>query len=208
MPRPKLKSDDEVLDAARLVLKRRGPVDFTLNDVAKEVGLARATLIQRFKNRDELLVRMMERETAHLRVHLAAMPAMVGPEGVWTFLQALVRGMGSGYEFSVNLLISWYEAQVPELRELAALRTRLVQAAIRERLPPELPESAAVLLHTVLGGAALQWVAEQKGTLADYVLRRLAEALQLLFAGHGRFDVASTSPVSGSRNGARGDDTD
>ncbi|KDM00917.1 hypothetical protein AE14_05416 [Klebsiella pneumoniae UCI 55] len=29
MPRPKLKSDDEVLEAATVVLKRCGPIEFT-----------------------------------------------------------------------------------------------------------------------------------------------------------------------------------
>ncbi len=52
MPRPKLKSDDEVLEAATVVLKRCGPIEFTLSGVAKEVGLSRAALIQRFTNRD------------------------------------------------------------------------------------------------------------------------------------------------------------
>lgn len=42
MPRPKLKSDDEVLEAATVVLKRCGPIEFTLSGVAKEVGLSRA----------------------------------------------------------------------------------------------------------------------------------------------------------------------
>ncbi|HEE2312773.1 TPA: TetR family transcriptional regulator, partial [Klebsiella pneumoniae] len=50
MPRPKLKSDDEVLEAATVVLKRCGPIEFTLSGVAKEVGLSRAALIQRFTN--------------------------------------------------------------------------------------------------------------------------------------------------------------
>ena len=60
MPRPKLKSDDEVLEAATVVLKRCGPIEFTLSGVAKEVGLSRAALIQRFTNRDTLLVRMLD----------------------------------------------------------------------------------------------------------------------------------------------------
>ncbi len=42
MPRPKLKSDDEVLEAATVVLKRCGPIEFTLSGVAKEVGLPRS----------------------------------------------------------------------------------------------------------------------------------------------------------------------
>lgn len=113
MPRPKLKSDDEVLEAATAVLKRCGPIDFTLSGVAKEAGLSRATLIQRFTNRDTLLVRMMERGVAQVRRYLDAMPLGAGPQGLWEFLQALVRSMNARNDFSVNYLISWYELQVP-----------------------------------------------------------------------------------------------
>ncbi|MDZ2140879.1 TetR/AcrR family transcriptional regulator, partial [Klebsiella pneumoniae] len=62
MPRPKLKSDDEVLEAATVVLKRCGPIEFTLSGVAKEVGLSRAALIQRFTNRDGTVAKLAMRQ--------------------------------------------------------------------------------------------------------------------------------------------------
>ncbi len=124
MPRPKLKSDDEVLEAATVVLKRCGPIEFTLSGVAKEVGLSRAALIQRFTNRDTLLVRMMERGVEQVRHYLNAIPIGAGPQGLWEFLQVLVRSMNTRNDFSVNYLISWYELQVPELRTLAIQRNR------------------------------------------------------------------------------------
>ncbi|MEV9739415.1 TetR/AcrR family transcriptional regulator, partial [Escherichia coli] len=96
MPRPKLKSDDEVLEAATVVLKRCGPIEFTLSGVAKEVGLSRAALIQRFTNRDTLLVRMMERGVEQVRHYLNAIPIGAGPQGLWEFLQVLVRSMNTG----------------------------------------------------------------------------------------------------------------
>ena len=136
MPRPKLKSDDEVLEAATVVLKRCGPIEFTLSGVAKEVGLSRAALIQRFTNRDTLLVRMMERGVEQVRHYLNAIPIGAGPQGLWEFLQVLVRSMNTRNDFSVNYLISWYELQVPELRTLAIQRNRAVVEGIRKRLPP------------------------------------------------------------------------
>lgn len=105
MPRPKLKSDDEVLEAATVVLKRCGPIEFTLSGVAKEVGLSRAALIQRFTNRDTLLVRMMERGVEQVRHYLNAIPIGAGPQGLWEFLQVLVRSMNTRNDFSVNYLI-------------------------------------------------------------------------------------------------------
>lgn len=98
MPRPKLKSDDEVLEAATAVLKRCGPIDFTLSGVAKEAGLSRATLIQRFTNRDTLLVRMMERGVAQVRRYLDAMPLGAGPQG------GVLAGARSEHECPQRLL--------------------------------------------------------------------------------------------------------
>ncbi|HCA8083425.1 TPA: TetR/AcrR family transcriptional regulator, partial [Escherichia coli] len=91
MPRPKLKSDDEVLEAATVVLKRCGPIEFTLSGVAKEVGLSRAALIQRFTNRDTLLVRMMERGVEQVRHYLNAIPIGAGPQGLWEFLGTVAK---------------------------------------------------------------------------------------------------------------------
>ena len=187
MPRPKLRSDEEILEAATAVLKRRGPLDFTLSAVATEVGLSRAALIQRFTNRDRLLVRMMERSVRQVHVHLDAMPAGPGPGGLWEFLQALVRSMSTRDDFSVNFLIAWYELQVPELRELAIERNRAVVAGIRRRLPPDAPAEAELLLHAIIAGATTQWATEPRGALADHVLARLAPALQLMFPKHSDF---------------------
>nr|ALU65211.1 hypothetical protein [Escherichia coli] len=44
MPRPKLKSDDEVLEAATVVLKRCGPIEFTLSGSSKGGGALRASV--------------------------------------------------------------------------------------------------------------------------------------------------------------------
>jgi AcrR family transcriptional regulator len=164
MPRPKLRSDDEILDAAVAVLRDRGPLAFTLSDVAAAVGLSRAALIQRFTNRDTLLVRMMRRSIAQARVHLDAIPIGPGPQGLWTFLQSLLRSMNTRYDFSVNFLITWYELQVPELRALARQRTRAVIAELDRRLPGDAPAGAAPLLHAVIAGAATQWTTEPRGT--------------------------------------------
>jgi len=187
MPRPKLKSDEEVLDAALGVLKRSGPLEFTLAEVAKAVGLSRATLIQRFTNRDVLLVRMMERNVEQVRDYLDALPCGPGPQGLWEFLQALVRSMNTRRDFSVNFLISWYELQVPELRALAIRRNQSVIAAIRQRLPSGAPPGADVLLHSIIAGATAQWTAELNGPCADHVLRQIATALRLMFPRHATF---------------------
>ncbi|WMN44854.1 macrolide-binding transcriptional repressor MphR(A) [Escherichia coli] len=187
MPRPKLKSDDEVLEAATVVLKRCGPIEFTLSGVAKEVGLSRAALIQRFTNRDTLLVRMMERGVEQVRHYLNAIPIGAGPQGLWEFLQVLVRSMNTRNDFSVNYLISWYELQVPELRTLAIQRNRAVVGSASDC--PSAPAAAELLLHSVIAGATMQWAVDPDGELADHVLAQIAAILCLMFPEHDDFQL-------------------
>lgn len=59
MTRPKTVSDESILQAALDLLGEKG-ASFTLTDIAQRVGLSRATLIQRFGNREAILVRMSQ----------------------------------------------------------------------------------------------------------------------------------------------------
>src|SRR5919202_3700704 len=54
-PRPRQRADSDILDAAARVISRLGPSRFTLADVAREAGLAPATLLQRFGSKQGLL---------------------------------------------------------------------------------------------------------------------------------------------------------
>ncbi len=188
MPRPKLKSDDEVLEAATVVLKRCGPIEFTLSGVAKEVGLSRAALIQRFTNRDTLLVRMMERGVEQVRHYLNAIPIGAGPQGLWEFLQVLVRSMNTRNDFSVNYLISWYELRC---RSYARLRSSGTARWWRGSASdcPSAPAAAELLLHSVIAGATMQWAVDPDGELADHVLAQIAAILCLMFPEHDDFQL-------------------
>ncbi len=56
MARPRLVSDDAILDATRQVLAESGPVKLTLATVGARVGLAPPTLMQRFGSKRGLLL--------------------------------------------------------------------------------------------------------------------------------------------------------
>lgn len=186
MPRPKLKSDDEVLEAATVVLKRCGPIEFTLSGVAKEVGLSRAALIQRFTNRDTLLVRMMERGVEQVRHYLNAIPIGAGPQGLWEFLQVLVRSMNTRNDFSVNYLISGTSSGCRSYaRDPAEPRGGGGSASDC----PGAPAAAELLLHSVIAGATMQWAVDPDGELADHVLAQIAAILCLMFPEHDDFQL-------------------
>jgi len=54
--RPRKASDEEIFQAAFGVMQRRGPTEWTLADVASEVGLTAGALVQRFGSKRELLL--------------------------------------------------------------------------------------------------------------------------------------------------------
>lgn len=181
MPRPKLVSDEQVLDATHAVMLRLGPDRFTLNDVAVAVGLSRAALVQRFTDKRRLHELTMERATQEVRYYFAAASREVGVEALWAMLRDLISGLGSGDGFSGYLLLAWGDLNDPMLNRLARERNQLVRDGIRDRLPagPDRDEIAR-LVQSVIQGASMIWLVEREGNLAAYVegeTRRLLERL-------------------------------
>lgn len=186
MPRPKLVSDEAVLDAANEVLIERGSASFTLSDIAVKVGLSRAALIQRFQSREVILREMAKREVVQTERYLNSLPLDASIEGLWSFLREIVGSMGAGKNFGARVLIAWMETRDPHLRVMANERYELVQKAIAIRVPPTViaPSMLARHLHAVIAGATMQWIVSGDDDLAEYVLLRLTEALSMIFPGH------------------------
>lgn len=182
MPRPKTVSDEDVLTTAMQVLGSRG-ANFTLSELAERVGLSRATLIQRFGDRDAILVRIAQHEVSETRAWLNSLPIETGADGLRSFLDTIVTSMGSGEGFSVRVTFAALEMDNPVLRRLAGERYELVQQAIAARLPPTPDRSqTAMHLHAVIAGATMQWAASDGATgLSDFVLERLRWALDNRF---------------------------
>lgn len=181
MPRPKTVSDEDVLSAALEVMGRKG-TGFTLSDLAGQVGLSRATLIQRFGDREAILIRMAEHQVAMTRDWLDSLPVEQGPEALWRFLETIVESMGTGEGFSVHVAVAALETDNERLRMLAGQRYALVQEAIAARLP-ESPDRAELAghLHAVIAGASMQWAASSRHAgLSQFILGRLRWALDHL----------------------------
>jgi TetR/AcrR family macrolide resistance operon transcriptional repressor len=185
MPRPKTVSDADVMSAAVGVLGERGMAEFTLADVARKVGLSRAALIQRFGDRDAILLAIARQEVEATRAYLDSLAFEPGPAGLWHFLAEIIASMGNGEGFSVRVALAALEARDPMLKALADQRYGMVQAAIAARLPDRDDRlEIARHLHAVIAGATMQWVASTDDDLAAFVLERTAWAFDRLFAGH------------------------
>lgn len=181
MPRPKTVSDEEVLGAALDVMSSSGMI-FTMSDIARHVGLSRATLIQRFGDRNSILRRIAELEVEETRSWLNGLPASQGDDELWNFLELIVSSMGQGDGFSARVQIAAFESRDPRLRTLADQRYSLVQKAIAARLPNNTERlEMAKHLHAVIAGATMQWVVTDGSEgLSEFVLRRLRWAVDNL----------------------------
>lgn len=184
MPRPKLKTNDDILDAANLVLLEKGGTDFTLADVARKVDLSRAALIQRFGDRQGLLHGMAEREVTQTRAYIESLPLVPGADGLKAFLAEIVGSMGDGKSFSARVHLAWAEANDPQLRAHANQRYGLVQEAIAARLPEHIEDrtETARLIHAIIAGATMQWIVSEDPHLGDFVITRLEAALETLLS--------------------------
>lgn len=182
MPRPKLQSDDAIIDAAQAALLERGAVDFTLSDVAERVGLSRAAVIQRFGNKDSLLRLIAHREVELTKEYLASFALERSWDGLEAFLRIIIESMGPGQDFAIRAQLAWAEAVDPELRRLAGQRYGMVQAAIADRLPETGRPAMEIArhIHGVIAGATMQWLADDHDDLSAYVLERVRLALALL----------------------------
>src|SRR6202008_2783175 len=121
-PRPRTVSDAEILAAAARMVGRLGPLRMTLADVASEVGLAPATLVQRFGSKRGLLLALARggteegdgaRPTAPPRRHRSPLAAI---HAMGAGMAAMAR---SPEEMSNHLAFLQIDLTDPEFHALA-----------------------------------------------------------------------------------------
>jgi AcrR family transcriptional regulator len=187
MPRPRTVSDGEILVAAARVIGDVGPDRLTLAEVGRRVGLAPATLLQRFGSRRGLLLALAEHDVDAVPSRLRT--AASAREGI---LDALVRLLAetasqidSPARFAHHLAFLLKDLADPEFQAVtrrygdsvsAAIRTVLAAAADRRELEADV-EELAHLLHVVYNGALVTWGMTPEGEPADRVARHLDQVL-------------------------------
>lgn len=190
MARPIETLDDDLLDAADVVLMNSGPSAFTLAKAAKVAGVSAATLVKRFGSKDQLFLRLSERWVESLDEQLA--------ERAQTCSSPLAR-------LQAVALHSYHDLDHPATahNQIAALavdlqngeRRRLLHAGwqrVRRHLarhaaaaiadgelagcPP--PEQLARIVFSTMEGGCIAWSVKPEGSLIE----RLAEDLSALLA--------------------------
>lgn len=187
MARPRRITDEDVLDAARRVIFRTGPADFTLAAVGAESGLAPSTLVLRFGDKRGLLLRALAQDNSDFAALLDAAPSGRGREAVIGLLMRLTPELDTPEDLVAGLLWLREDFRDPVLNALARERWTLLRAAIVARLPPDVPSTASVsaemtarLLEAQWQGAFNQWGFFHEGRLRDYVEEALRAWFDLL----------------------------
>ncbi|HEX5006090.1 MAG TPA: TetR/AcrR family transcriptional regulator [Hyphomonadaceae bacterium] len=181
MPRRKTISDEDILDRALPLMASAGPAGFTLADLGKEVGIAPATLLQRFGDKQTLIERAFARDNERFVAWLGRLPDGVGADVVIKIYCDATKLFGDNPDLADHLLWLREDIRDPVMNRLALERFRLFRAAIVKRLPKmRIPaNTAARLLDAQHHGAVIQWGLEPRGKLHDFVRRSLKDWFRL-----------------------------
>jgi TetR/AcrR family transcriptional regulator len=87
---------EAILDAARTAFAERGYAGASIGDIARAVGIAKASLLHHFPNKDELYIAVFERLLAEWFVKIEEAVDVDPPAEGWLQFD---RGLTAGFEF-------------------------------------------------------------------------------------------------------------
>jgi len=181
MGRTKRISDAAALERALDVMLRTGPAAFTLAAAGAAAGLAPATLMLRFGDKQSLILKALAADDDRFVRLLEAAPKACGRDAVLDLFWLLTPDVEAPTALAEHL--SWLTEgfRNPALNTLAQTRSRRLIAALVERLPPlRVPaDLGARLIEAQWRGAMTQWGVSPNGALADHVAQSLNDWLDL-----------------------------
>jgi AcrR family transcriptional regulator len=187
--RPRTASDEAILAAASRALGRVGPARLTLADVAAEVGLAPATLVQRFGSKRGLLLALAALGPARVtEAFLTARAVAESPlSALIAALISLTRQIETPEALANHLAFRQVDLGDAEFRHYAAAQAGAMREEIRALLDAAVRAGELVRCQTVRVARAVQttyagslatWVIAREGTLAEWLREDLDLMLQ------------------------------
>jgi len=190
--RPRTATDAQVLAGAARAIARVGPARLTLAEVGREVGLAPATVLQRFGSKRGLMLALVRHST------LTAADGFSVPAKNGHPVRALIDGMADRTEgltpvaLSNHLAFLQMDLADPEFRQLAGEHARAVREQIQICLDAAVAagqlstKDTARLARSVqvaYNGAVLSWALEPEGRLDDRVRQEIETTLAAFCTG-------------------------
>jgi len=187
MGRPRTSSDEEILAGTARAIARVGPARLTLADVGREVGLAPATLVQRFGSKRELLLALVRRSAtaAADRFPDEATRAVAPLQGLIEAMAAMTSGL-TAEALSHHLAFLQLDLTDAEFRQLAGTHARAVRdqirlcldaAVIRKQLRALDTERLARSVQVAYNGALITWALEPEGPAERRVREEISAVL-------------------------------
>lgn len=181
MAQKKSIDDQSVLEKALLVISERGPDAFTLADVGRVVGLAPATLMQRFGSKQQLLILAAKQANVKLKQDLAELKKKKLPwdQELIHLLSAMPEGFGSRQDIANSLGVLKLDMVDPELHPIARHLFESLRERIQELL--QIGQSAGQLdasvdsnaitweLDALRHGFVIQWCLSGKDSLQKWL---------------------------------------
>jgi AcrR family transcriptional regulator len=206
-PRPRETTDEAILAATARAISRFGPARLTLAHVAAEVGVAPATLLQRFGSKRGLLLALARQAAAATGQEYAALRAAHrSPLAALFAVADCMAGMAGTPEALANhLALLHIDLTDPEFHQLALEQARAARGELRAILDAAVQagelarcdtERLARAVQVTLGGGLFAWAIEREGTAAEW----LHDDLETLVQPYRRL----VKPAGGRRSHTKG----
>jgi AcrR family transcriptional regulator len=165
---------DTILEATAQIVAQDGADGVSTNAIADRAGFGVGTLYQYFKNKEALLLGLMQRELEKVRVEVAALVArgrsLSAEEGIRELVRILIHALGSRPHVRRAMIL--YLAGRIDLRKFQALTEQfagMIQNAMRWRddVPMPSPLRFRLLTRAVIGAIRATVLAEPDRVLSQ-----------------------------------------
>jgi AcrR family transcriptional regulator len=187
--RPRTASDDAILDAAQRAIDRHGPASFTLAHITAEIGLAPATLVQRFGSKRGLILALkarLPRLTVEAFVPDAGASDSPPTECLQAALRRLTGSVASAADLANRIAFLQLDLTDPEVREVTIahqielrrqIRQVLVAATAHGELVRHDHTRLAQAIATAWFGSMTTWSLAGEGEFVTWLQRDIETVL-------------------------------
>lgn len=183
MPRYKLISDDQVLDALFSLMLSTGPDGLTFAAAAKTCGLSAATLVQRYGKREDLVEAVLLRAWDRLQAttKTADEEEPLTPDGAISLLIRLMPAESAEQNAGDGLLLLREDIRNPKLRARGALWGRTLAHILGRRVTDDqkIAERLGWQMAAVWQGAHTWWAFTREEDASLAIRRTLEEWVAL-----------------------------
>ncbi|MFT5482817.1 MAG: TetR/AcrR family macrolide resistance operon transcriptional repressor [Halieaceae bacterium] len=158
MARPKSASDTDILQAAHRVFALRGPDGFSLAEVAREVKISRAAIIQRYGSTRSLMLTLTQQMVIGFRNLMDGLPVSRSGDALISLAQLIGRMAGSREQLALFQQNLHADLRDDDLTRFEGERSTIWFGAISKRMPEtSIPHDTAVALFAAqIGGNLMQ----------------------------------------------------